>query len=277
MKPKQKVPLQRQVLDLLEMLTGSANWVYRQVPNKDAFEFEDATAVEWTDEPRRLLFTGQSLTMVEYDPRAFLIVLEDKLRQVGMLTLKAAKPDGTSEHAVRGDGLREPVEFAKTVTVPTEQGNPGIGVPPGHWTRDTLAFRVMGNNNEPIRVRPGEIRDLFHSQTLELQKRIQELEATVGDQAAGVSHWIPETTATALELKEDQRILQRAEAIELTSAMLANAGFTLLRDAPGETAMWQQKLESRPGVQVFFLLTVPQQELAPAELFTLVRSQVGVA
>lgn len=70
----------------------------------------------------------------------------------------------------------------------------------------------------------------------------------------------------------------RMEAVELVEAMLAGAGFEMLRDgADGSGAMFLQKLESRPGVQVF--LQVPEGILAagPANVFAYVKANVGVA
>jgi hypothetical protein len=75
--------------------------------------------------------------------------------------------------------------------------------------------------------------------------------------------------------ERDTEMLQHAEAVELVTAMLAGAGFELLRDPPGETAMWMQKLESRPIAQVFVMLTHEQLMLPPAQIYTLVKSQVG--
>lgn len=70
----------------------------------------------------------------------------------------------------------------------------------------------------------------------------------------------------------------RAEAVELVEAILAGAGFELLRDGTDRSgAMWQQKLDIRPGVQVF--LTVPEGVLAagPANVYAYVKANVGVA
>lgn len=75
--------------------------------------------------------------------------------------------------------------------------------------------------------------------------------------------------------ERDTEMLQHAEAVELVTAMLAGAGFELLRDPPGETAMWMQKLDSRPIAQVFVMLTHEQLMLPPAQIYTLVKSQVG--
>lgn len=69
----------------------------------------------------------------------------------------------------------------------------------------------------------------------------------------------------------------RAEAVELVDAILAGAGFEMLRDgADTRGAMWQQRLDIRPGVQVF--LTVPEAILAagPANVFAYVKANVGV-
>lgn len=69
----------------------------------------------------------------------------------------------------------------------------------------------------------------------------------------------------------------RAEAVELVDAMVAGAGFEMLRDgADGSGALWQQHLaDLRPGIQIF--LTVPEGVLAagPAEVFRYVKQNTG--
>jgi hypothetical protein len=133
--------------------------------------------------------------------------------------------------------------------------------------RDQLA--ASEREVQILRERAAEFEHLYTSRV----QRIAELEAK-----------LLQADDVIAELREEQygpttdeiRAMGHAEAVELADAMIAPAGFELLRD--DGAAMWIQHLkDARPGVQVFF--TIPEGILAagPANVFAFVKANVGVA
>jgi hypothetical protein len=181
---------------------------------------------------------------------------------------------GLNQFAVSADALRMMATRASYWdTLRVLAGAPPVGDDQQPMLSPDVQNQIRELTDEHVIV---ELRDQLAKSELEvqiLQKRAAELEAK-----------LLQADDVIAELREEQygpttdeiRAMGHAEAVELADAMIAPAGFELLRD--DGAAMWIQHLkDARPGVQVFF--TIPEGILAagPANVFAFVKANVGVA
>lgn len=139
---------------------------------------------------------------------------------------------------------------------------------------------------------PQNITDTVNSRyIIELERRVTERETMINEQEKLLAERdakLLQADDVIAELREmvdtphpgpstdELRAMGRAEAVELADAMIAAAGFELLRD--DGAAMWIQHLkDARPGVQVFFQIPEDVLDSGPAAVFRYVKANVGVA
>lgn len=134
------------------------------------------------------------------------------------------------------------------------------------------AERLTAEETEELVRLRGQVEHLIEIANVRGEE-LKHLRARLTEAEANATELAPAPTA-----EEYITEMRRAESVELVSAMTAGAGFELIRDINGETAMWVQHLLTRPGVQIFLQVTHQQLvELSPAELYVLIRDQVGAA
>lgn len=222
-------------------------WAWHPLPTSDTYMFGTTVdGIGW----RTFELTGSQVALVDPDPTALMTLISEKLIAVGLLHSDGSRHVAGDDHEDHAKPLRD-----------AENGLYEGNIPGSDYTWESLGTLVdlLLDPSRFVRTRVSTIRELIEHRVAQEQK-VRDAENEL-----------------ALAPTSEER--SREESIELVTAMVAGAGFELIRDIPGETAMWSQHLaDLRPAVQVFLQVTHRQLvDLSPAELYTFIRNQVGAA